>query len=142
MAALGGLVAGVAHEINTPLGIGVTAASHLNERSREIERRYQQGEMTRSELEKYLHTANKSTAMILENLRRAAENIKSFKQVAVDQTYDAKRVFTLKQCIDNVLLSLHPKLKKTSHTVTVQCPDNLELDGYPGALSQILTILS
>jgi PAS domain S-box-containing protein len=69
MAALGGLVAGVAHEINTPLGIGVTAASHLNERSREIEQRYQKGEMTRSELEKYLHTANESTAMILENLR-------------------------------------------------------------------------
>jgi PAS domain S-box-containing protein len=139
MAALGGLVAGVAHEINTPLGIGVTAASHLAERSQTIGQLYQQGEMNRSDLEKFLTTANESTAMILENLRRAAENIKSFKQVAVDQTHDTKRVFKLKQCIDNVLLSLHPKLKKTSHTVMVQCPEDLELDSYPGAFSQIVT---
>lgn len=139
MAALGGLVAGVAHEINTPLGIGVTAASYLAERSREIEHLYQQGAMKRSDLEKFLKTVHESTMMILENLRRAAENIKSFKQVAVDQTHDTKRVFRLKQCIDNVLLSLHPKLKKTSHRVIVQCLEDLELDSYPGAFSQIIT---
>jgi len=139
MAALGGLVAGVAHEINTPLGVGVTAASHLAEQSREIGRIYHTDKMKRSDLEKYLKTAYESTAMILENLRRAAENIRSFKQVAVDQTHDRKRVFKLKQCIDNVLLSLHPKLQKTHHTIMVHCPEDLKIDSYPGAFSHIAT---
>ena len=139
MAALGGLVAGVAHEINTPLGIGVTAASHLAEKSEEIGRLYQDGQMKRSDLEKYLEIARESSAMILANLHRAAENVRSFKQVAVDQTHDMKRTFQFEQCIDNVLLSLHPKLKRTPHTITVHCPEDLVVESYPGAFSQILT---
>jgi PAS domain S-box-containing protein len=141
MAALGGLVAGVAHEINTPLGVGVTAASHLVEKTHDIEALYREGGMKRSDLEKYLSTAQESTGMILENLKRAAENIKSFKQVAVDQTHDTKRQFKLKQCVDDVLLSLHPKLKRTQYTVKVDCPDDLEIASYPGAYAQILTNL-
>jgi len=139
MAALGGLVAGVAHEINTPLGIGVTAASYLVERTQAIEWLYQEEQMKRSDLEKYLDTAQKASTMILVNLQRAKENIESFKQVAVDQTYDTIRPFRFKQCIDNVLLSLYPKLKWTQHTVTVHCPEDLEVESYPGAFSQIIT---
>jgi PAS domain S-box-containing protein len=141
MAALGGLVAGVAHEINTPLGIGVTAASHLVEQSREIVTLYNQGQMKRSDLEQYLKTATESTVMIFENLRRAAENIQSFKQIAVDQTSDKKRLFNLKHCIDNVMLSLYPRLKGTHHTITAQCPEDIDLESYPGAFSQIITNL-
>ncbi len=139
MAALGALVAGVAHEINTPVGVGVTAASYLGQATRDIESLYRGHDMTRSNLEHYLKTAAQSTSMILENLRRAAELIRSFKQVAVDQTREEKRRFNLKSCLDGVLLSLHPTLKKAQHTVTVFCPDELELDSDPGAFSQIIT---
>lgn len=141
MAALGGLVAGIAHEINTPLGIGVTAASHLEQEGREIVQLYDEGRMKRSDLERYLKTIGESTQMILRNLQRASNHIQGFKQVAVDQTSGDRRRFKLKAYIDEVLLSLHPRLKKTSHTITVHCPENLELDSYPGAFSQIITNL-
>jgi signal transduction histidine kinase len=139
MAALGTLVAGVAHEINTPIGIGVTAASYLQQRTQEISHRYETETMNRSALEKYFEIAHESSEMILQNLQRAAEQIQSFKQVAVDQTSHEKRRFKVKPYIDDLLLSLHPKLKRTKHTVNVQCPENIEIVSYPGAFSQILT---
>ncbi len=141
LAALGELVAGVAHEINTPVGIGVTAASHLELKTREIEGLHQSGKLKRSDLEGYLNTASESSGALLSNLTRAAELIRSFKQVAVDQSTQERRRFNLKQYIDGVLLSLRPKLKKTHHGVVVECPDELELDSYPGAFSQIITNL-
>ncbi len=141
MAALGRLVAGVAHEISTPVGIGVTAASYLEQKSQEIEQLHQEGGMTGSNLEDYLKTATEASKMILGNLRRADEHIKSFKQVAVDQASGEKRRFKLKEYIDEVLLSLHPKFKHTQHTITVSCPDDLELNSYPGVFSQIITNL-
>ncbi len=141
MAALGGLVAGVAHEINTPVGVGVTAASYLYEKTLGIKQHYDNGTMKRSELEKYLEMATESTEMILVNLQRAADQVKGFKQVAVDQTSDEKRRFRLKNYIDGVLLSLHPKLRRTKHSMQVACPEELEFESYPGAFSQIITNL-
>jgi signal transduction histidine kinase len=141
MAALGGLVAGVTHEVSTPLGIGVTAASHLEQKTQEVLHLFQQEQMTHADLDSYIHAAAESVRMIQVNLQRAAENIKSFKQVAVDQTHDTKRPFSLKQCIDNVLLSLGPKLKRTPYRVSIDCPEDIVLDSYPGAFSQILTNL-
>ncbi len=139
MASLGGLVAGVAHEINTPVGVGVTAASYLHQRTLELKEIYEQGEMKRSELMSYLKTAQESSEMILGNLQRAADQVKSFKQVAVDQTSDEKRIFRLKNYLHGVLLNLHPKLKRTRHHIAINCPDDLELESYPGAFSQIFT---
>ena len=141
MAALGGLVAGIAHEINTPVGIGVTAASYLRQKTEDIRQDYEQQTMKRSDLEKYLDLTNDSTLMILFNLQRAADLIQSFKQVAVDQTTWDKRTFKLREYIDKVLLSLLPKLKRTQHTVTVNCSHDIELTSYPGDFSQILTNL-
>ncbi len=139
MAALGGLVAGVAHEINTPVGVGVTAASYLEQQTSDIHKSYNANAMKRSDFEDYLKIASESTVIILANLRRAAELIQSFKQVAVDQSSRDTRRFRLKEYLDKILLSLHPRLKRTRHTVTVYCDEELELNSYPGAFSQIMT---
>lgn len=141
MAALGSLVAGIAHEINTPVGIGVTAASHLRQKTEDMKLSYEQQAMKRSAFEKYLEIANDSTLMILVNLQRAADLIQSFKQVAVDQTSWDTRTFKLREYIDQVLLSLLPKLKRTQHTITVNCSHDIELTSYPGDFSQIITNL-
>jgi signal transduction histidine kinase len=95
--------------------------------------------MNRSALEQYLTTAAESTRLILQNLQRAAEQIQSFKQVAVDQASSEERQFNLKAYIDDLLISLHPQLKQTQHAIIVTCPAELELMSYPGAFSQILT---
>lgn len=141
MVALGGLVAGVSHEINTPVGVSVTAASHLQEKTKEITALFTASSMKKSDLEKYLVTANESSEVILSNLQRASELVKSFKQVAVDQSNEVKRSFKIKEYLSQVLLSLKPKLKKTKIAVGVNCDEELEIHSYPGAFSQIITNL-
>ncbi len=141
MAALGGLVAGVAHEINTPVGVSVTAISFMDEKNEALLKKFEAGSLTVAEMEKYLKEISEATKMVYKNLMRAAELIQSFKQVAVDQSSETKRKFNFKQYIDEVLLSLRPKLKKTSHDVTVQCPPDLEVVSFPGAFSQIISNL-
>jgi two-component system NtrC family sensor kinase len=139
MVALGNLVAGVSHEINTPIGIGVTATSYLEEKTKDLLELYQQGKMKKSNLEDYLHTVNETMDMIQTNLVRASELVKSFKQVAVDQSIEIKRTFKIKEYIDHVLLSLKPNLKKTQHKIAVYCSEDIEIYSYPGAFSQIIT---
>lgn len=141
MAALGGLVAGIAHEINTPLGIGVTAASHLEDETRQLMKLVDQGKMSRAALEQYQADALGSAQLILANLRRAGQLIKSFKQVAVDQSSEQAREIDLKSYLEEILVSLGPALKKTSHKVAIKCPDDLRLLTYPGAISQIVVNL-
>lgn len=141
MASLGSLVAGVAHEINTPMGTGLTAASFLEQATRTCADHFSDGTLRKSELEKYFGDALESTQMILQNLRRAAELIRSFKQVAVDRTSETERVFRLEEYIHHVLLSLRPRLKQTPHQVTVECPELLEIRSHPGAFSQIISNL-
>ena len=139
MAALGGLVAGVAHEINTPVGIGVTAVSHLGQKTREIRALYDKDEVRRADLEDYLAVAQETADMTLGNLERASELIRSFKKVAVDQTTEERRPFKVREYIDAILLSLRPRLKKTRHRVEVRCDPDLAVESYPGAFSQILS---
>ncbi|MBU0964859.1 MAG: PAS domain S-box protein [Proteobacteria bacterium] len=141
MASLGGLVAGVAHEINTPVGIAYTAATHLDKETAEVLKLYRSGKMKRSELEEYLDTCRESTILLQANLNRAGELIRSFKQVAIDQTGEVKRTFNLREYIDEVLLSLRPILKNTRHEIEVICEERISLRSYPGAFSQILTNL-
>lgn len=139
MAALGSLVAGVAHEINTPIGTALTAASHLGERTAEFRAQFQGGKLKKSEAERYLETAVETSAIMVATIGRAAELIQSFKQVAVDQSTDIRRRFNLSAYIAEILLSLKPRLKQAQHAVVVDCPHDLEIDSYPGALSQVLT---
>lgn len=141
MASLGGLVAGVAHEINTPVGIGVTAATHLKEAAVSMKTSFAEGSMKRRDLEGFLGTAEQSTEIIFANLQRASDLIKSFKQIAVDQSSDDRRVFRAREYIDEIVLSLAPRLKKTAHMIDIDCDPDLRLDSYPGVYSQIITNL-
>ncbi|WP_448208119.1 PAS domain-containing sensor histidine kinase [Azospirillum sp. sgz302134] len=141
MASLGQLVAGVAHEINTPIGIGLTAASHIGEQTRTLREQFDAGTLKKASLSDYLENVTEGARLLIANINRAAALVQSFKQVAVDQSSGERRRFDLKTYIDEILFSLRPRLKRTRLTVLVDCPDGLTMDGFPGALSQVLTNL-
>ncbi|WP_247896285.1 ATP-binding protein [Azospirillum argentinense] len=141
MAALGSLVAGVAHEINTPIGIALTGASLVAERTRVIRRDFEAGTLRRPDFADFLDMAGEAAQLMLLNIDRAAQLIQSFKQIAVDQASEERRVFDLRDYIDEVLRSLGVRIKRAAHGVEVDCPADLLIDGYPGALSQVLTNL-
>ena len=141
LASLGELIAGVAHEINTPVGIAYTASTHLRQSARDIADSYAKGAMKRSDLEEFLDVCMESTQLLISNLDRASELIRSFKQVAIDQSGEGTRRFYLREYIAEILLSLRPVLKKTSHVVAIAGDKDLVLHSFPGAFSQILTNL-
>ena len=139
--ALSRLVAGVAHEINTPLGIAVTAASHLAQSGRELEQKFASGELRRSEVERYFRDGRESLDILNANIERAANLVRSFKQVSVDQSSEARRQFDFAAYLQDILLSLRPRLKRLPHQVDIDCPEGLNVDSYPGAWSQVVTNL-
>ncbi|MGI6092244.1 MAG: hypothetical protein GX348_04900 [Veillonellaceae bacterium] len=141
LASLGSLVAGIAHEINTPIGSGVTAASYLEQETNAIVKQFKANALRRSELDSYLAASNEAIKIILINLRRASELISSFKKVAIDRSSDAKQFFNIKKYIGAVILSLRPQLKKANHHIIVKCDDYINLNSYPGDFSHIITNL-
>jgi PAS domain S-box-containing protein len=138
LASLGSLVAGVAHELNTPLGNARTVASTLHDHVREFRKEMTTG-LRRSTLEGLLTASDDATMLLERNLERAAQLIGNFKQVAVDQTSMRRRRFDLRQVIDEVLTTLQPKLRKQPHRMQVEVAEGLLIDSYPGPLEQVLT---
>jgi len=141
MASLGGLVAGVAHEINTPIGVGVTVASALAENTTEFASTYKSGKMKRSELEEFLEIATQSSNTLLTNLNQAAALIQSFKEVAVDRSSEERRTFGVRNYLDEILIQLKPKLRNSKHSIEIKGDSKIAIDSYPGALSQVVTNL-
>jgi signal transduction histidine kinase len=139
LASLGQMVAGVAHEINTPLGICVTATSHLVQELKLTKEELAAGEMTEDSLNSFFDVVDQSLRIMTTNTQRAAALVRSFKQVAVDQSSDNIRNFNLCKYVGEILLSLQPKLKGRPLKVAVDCPADLEVNSFPGAVSQILT---
>jgi len=140
-ASLGAMVAGVAHEINTPIGVAVTAASHLADRTRATLVAFEAEALRRDEFVAYLETADEASRLLLGNMERAARLIQSFKQVSADRAGDPAREFDLGSYLEDIVDSLSPALRDTPHRVTVDCPAGTRVTGWPGQLSQVVTNL-
>ncbi|KIL99955.1 Signal transduction histidine kinase [Paramagnetospirillum magnetotacticum MS-1] len=138
LASLGALVGGVAHEINTPVGIALSCASHLADSTGSMRKLFEADDISVDDFERFMDTVKDTTSLILSNVERAAELIRSFKQVAVDRTSSERRRFDLATYIRETLFSLGPHLRQAGHSVCLDCPEGVIMDSYPGALSQVL----
>jgi two-component system NtrC family sensor kinase len=134
-------VAGVAHEINTPVGIALTSASVLKDATDEMQAALAGDGLKKSAMLRYLATAAESSRLIMNNAYRAAHLIHSFKQIAVDQTTEARRPFALMEYIEEIVTSLRPKLRTTRIDLKFDGAEDIVLDSYPGAFAQVITNL-
>jgi PAS domain S-box-containing protein len=141
LAALGRLVAGVAHEINTPVGVSLTVASTLERRSAAFNGEVARGEIKRSSLNEFLQVTRDAAAQLVANLNRAAEMIQSFKQVAADRVQAEQRTFDIGELTEQVLMSLRPSMRKRNLTMNLECSPDLEMRSYPGPFGQVVTNL-
>lgn len=141
MASLGALVAGVAHEVNTPLGNSITVGSHLQALTKAFIKRYIQGREGMVPLKKHFEEEMECLDMLMSNLQRAAVLIRSFKHVAADQMAEKRMRFYIKKYLEEILITLRPSLRKTKLQVEVDCPADFELNSYPGVFAQIVSNL-
>lgn len=139
LAALGGLVAGITHDVNTPIGVGVTATSFLEDRLKDLEQKLANKTLSSADMMGFINEGKQSISLLNNNLSRASELIASFKQIAVDQASEAIRTINLKDYLNEIITSLKPKLKKSSHTIQVACPEDIVMKVPAGAISQIFT---
>ncbi|HEX2727930.1 MAG TPA: HAMP domain-containing sensor histidine kinase, partial [Beijerinckiaceae bacterium] len=142
LASLGQLVAGVAHEINTPIGVALTTSTALSREIIVLDEKVKSGRIARSDLHGILGRLAEGGQLIFANLTRAIDLIHSFKQVSADRASGEQRAFELRSWLQEVVTSLGPVLRKGGHHVVVDCPDGFILTSYPGALAQVLTNLT
>ncbi len=139
LAALGSLVAGVAHEINTPLGVAVTAASFLGTAVARLEREMDTDRLSAELIQRFVSDVAEGSRLTLANLKRAATLVRSFKQVAFDQLSDERRRLNVGAYLEDVVASLRPEIRHAGHDLVLDCADTREIVTYPGAIAQIVT---
>ena len=141
LASLGSLVSGIAHEINTPLGVAVSAASYVDTVTHENHRKLDDGTLTKNGLTQFMQNVTEGLEIMTSNLSRAATLVNSFKQISVNQTYEAISTFKLREYLEMILISLKHELKVKKVDVKINCPDTLTITSYQGALTQVFTNL-
>ena len=139
IAALGSLVTGISHELNTPIGIGITTASYIVLQIEALEKLYLEGKLKKQDFESDLASIRKSARLILDNLNNASNMVSSFKLIAVDQTMEEKKEFELVHNIENLAQNLNVLLRKGHHQLLIEGEKPIEMISYPGAITQVIT---
>jgi signal transduction histidine kinase len=141
LAALGSLMAGVAHELNTPIGNSLLIASTLQQKTAEIETQMNGPGLRRSDLSNYIADAKKASELVMRGLTSAADLVNSFKQVAVDRTTEQRRMFNLQQVTHEIVATMMNRIRNAKHAIEYNVPDGLAMDSYPGPFGQVLANL-
>ena len=141
LASLGALVSGVAHEINTPLGIAITSASFIDKLNKNISDKVENGTISKKEFLSKLSKITESIDTLNINLKKAADLIKDFKKISVKQSQDEKVIFNIYDYFESIIASLKPKFKKGDYKINLDCDKNLEIHSFPGVFSQVFTNL-
>jgi ligand-binding sensor domain-containing protein/signal transduction histidine kinase len=138
LAALGSLVAGIAHELNTPIGNSLMIASTMQDKSEAVSKLLQSSTVRRSDLTSFVDATKEASEILIRGLKTAANLINSFKQVAVDQTSAKRRQFNLFKTSEEIVATMMSQIRKAGHTLTMDIPENIEMDSYPGSYGQVI----
>lgn len=141
LASLGALVAGVSHELNTPIGNALVAASALQDQMKEMEAHIAEGQLRKSTLTEFMRDGASTAGLVFKSCERASTLVRSFKQVAVDQTSEQRRPFNLRALVNDVVTMLRPTFRNEAWQIALDVPDDIECDSYPGPIGQVLTNL-
>ena len=141
LAALGSLMAGVAHELNTPIGNSLLIASTMQQKTEDVERLMNGPGLRRSDLASYIEDAGKASALVMRGLHSAADLVNSFKQVAVDRTTEQRRQFDLQQVSNEIIATVMNRIRSSGHRIEMEIDFGIAMDSYPGPFGQVITNL-